>query len=267
MKKILLCLLVLFFLVSCASVNPFNDERPFIGAIAEDGKYLFTTTDSEAILSLPIKINRVSGSFDPDTGVLFGAIEGAFSKTIVTAGIDASGQFTKAKEDGFTYWTHKESGIQVTVPASDIILFSTSRVKEVYDRTFGEKDYESRLDGSVIKDLFSSVSGLYVNRPTQLPQTDLDLSEAAVERFDHIIIIADTETYDTGFTLTTREYSDSFFKLLKAAYTTMLKKNSQKIDLQYLKQIITQDGTTVRLLDQSLDENYILGIIQNRVNI
>lgn len=259
MKKILLLSAIVLMLVSCASVNPFTEDNPFVGAIAEDGKYIFTTTDHEEILSLPLEIERVSGSFDPQTEVLFGAIEGKFSKTIVTAGLNASGQFTKIKGSSTTYWVHKESKIELTVPASGIILFSTENVQQIYDRYFVEKK-TGKLEPQIISDLYSNVSGMYVKNPKQLPEMDMDLSGFAVERFDFVILVADQEKYSTSFTLTSEEYANSFFTVLKASYVTMLRQNGQKPDTEYLKLIITQEGNTVNLLDQKMDKNYILRI-------
>ncbi|MCR5761586.1 MAG: hypothetical protein K6F82_06315 [Sphaerochaetaceae bacterium] len=258
-RKILLISAIVLSLVSCASMNPFTEENPFIGAIAEDGKYIFTTTDYESILSLPIDIQRISGSYDPQTETMYGVIEGDFSKTIVNAGIKASGQFTKNKEDKLTYYVHNETGIQVTVPASGIILFSTDNIKEIYNRYF-TKEKETVLDRDIISKLYSDVSGVYVKSPTELPQTGIDLSDAAVERFDYILLISDYDKFDTAFTLTTEEYADSFFKLLKAAYISMLKQNGEKADVSYLKLIITQEGNTIYLKDQDLEKNYVLQI-------
>ncbi len=259
MKKILLLSAIVLMLASCASVNPFTEDNPFVGAIAEDGKYIFTTTDYEEFLSLPLEIERVSGSFDPQTEVLFGAIEGKFSKTIVTAGLNASGQFTKKKGSSITYWIHKESAIEVYVPASGIILFSTANVEQIYEKYFVEKK-SNKLEPQIISSLYSNTSALYVKNPKKLPEMDMDLSGFAVDRFDFILLVADKEKYSTAFNLTTEEYANSFFTVLKASYVTMLRQNGQKPDTEYLKLIITQEGNTVNLLDQKMDKNYILRI-------
>ncbi len=264
MKKILLFSAVVLLLVSCASVNPFTDEKPFVSAIAEDGKYIFTTTDYESFISLPLDVERVSGSLDPDTGILYGAIEGKFSKTIVTAAVNASGQFDKIKGSSSTYWIHKESKMEVAVPASGIILFSTKDIESIYEKLFVEKELSS-LEPEIINSLYSDVSGLYVKNPTELPKMDMDLTGFAVDRFDFILLVADSESYDASFTLTTQEYTDSFFTILKAAYVTMLRQKGERPNTEYLSLIITKDEKTVHLLDQKLDKNYILQLINGEL--
>lgn len=259
MKKILFILAVLLMLSSCASMNPFTDENPFIEAAAEDGKYLFTTTDTTSLLSLPVKISRISLSYDPQSEHLFGAVEGKFSKSVITAGINASGQFKKIKENGFTYWIHEESSIQITVPSSGLILFSTSDVKEVYDRFF-DSDEKPSLDKKLVTRLMTSVNAVFVSKPEVFPDTDLDLSDATVSRFDSILMTGGVETYDTEFTLTTEEYASSFFKLLKGAYVSMLRKNGEKVDTSLLSEIITKEGNTVILKGQKTKESSLFKI-------
>lgn len=260
---VLFAVLATLILASCATSNPFGEANPFVYAIGEEGSYVFTTTDRETVKAFadfgPLDYRRVTGCYDPYTGDMYGAVEGSFGKGTVDTALDLSGQFEKVT-DTITYYIHKESGLQLYVPARGILLFSSTDVAALYKSTFLEASRTVNPDLALR--ILSSATGVYVYRPWKLPDFGFNLSDASTERFESIVILSDNVKYNVLFNMTAKEYAHSFITLLKAAYTTALREAGQRTDVAYLKSIILEDGSTVMLLDQEFDSS-LLGNLFN----
>lgn len=256
------CLLLCLVLVSCATTNPFGDDNPYVYGIGDRGQYVFTTTDrgtAQVFANLEVlDYSRVTGCFDPATGFMYGAIEGSFGKTAVNTALGLSGQFEKNRS-GITYWTHKESGMQVFVPANGIVLFASEDIESVYDTTYLNP---SRGTDTILADrILGASTGVYVSSPLLMPDLGFNIADAAMERFDFILLISDGIKYDVLFGLTDSSFADSFLTLLRSAYVGALREAGKKVDTSYLRQIILKDGTTVYLKDQDYTYELVPSIL------
>ncbi len=256
---VVLCLL----LASCATPNPYGEENPYVYVIGQKGSYVFSTTDSEVASNFadlgPLQYRRVTGCLDPVTGRMYGAIEGDFRKGYVNTGLSVSGQFDKIRGKGLTYWKHRESGIELAVPANGIILFATDGIAGVVESTFTNPVLNERTD--LASRIISVDTGVYVEKPVVMPDVGLDLDGAATERFDYIMLLADTSKYDLDFGLTTENYASSFLTLLRAAYVAALKEAGEKVNVSALKDIVFSSGKNVYLKEQVFDKKIISSIM------
>ena len=269
MRKALLpvfCVVLCFILASCATQNPFGEKNPYVYVIGQKGSYVFSTTDKEVAQSFaeldPLEYKRVTGCFDPLTGRMYGAIEGDFKRGIVNTGLSLSGQFEKVREKDFSYWKHKDSGIELFVPANGIILFATSGIADVRQSTFLNPVPTERADLASV--IVSVDTGVYVNEPVEIPDVGLDLDSAAAEKFDYIMLLANGNRYDLDFGLKTEDYASTFLTLLRAAYVTALREAGEKVDVKALKDIVYGSGKTVYLKEQVLDNKIITSILTEK---
>ena len=255
---------VLFLFFSCATNNPFTDQDPYVSALGDVGSYIFTTTDQDLISRFidikQIRFTRVSGVYDPVTQRYYGALEGKFSKFVAETGISLSKEFKKEKIGKLTVWTYEKNNIQLTIPSNGVILFASDDLVSVYEKTF--KFRERKISEIIISMLVNASSAMYVQSPSVMPDFGLDLSESVMERFDYILATVNEENkYSVNFTLITREYSDSFFKLIKMAYTTEERRKGVKNDINHLKTILTQEDLSVFLKDQDFTDELFLNMI------
>ncbi len=259
---VVLCLV----LASCATQNPFGEENPYVYVIGQKGSYVFSTTDKEVAQSFaelePLEYSRVTGCFDPLTGRMYGAIEGDFRRGSVNTGLSLSGQFEKVKDTGITFWRHRESGIELYVPANGIILFATSGISDVRQSTFINPVPSERAD--LASRIISVQTGVYVDEPVSIPDVGLDLDSASSEKFDYIILLAEGRKYDLDFGLKTEDYASTFLTLLRAAYVASLREAGEKVDVSLLKNIVYSNGKNVYLKEQVFDNSIITSIMTEK---
>lgn len=261
-----LAVVLSLILASCATQNPFGEKNPYVYVIGQKGSYVFSTTDKEVAESFAeldaLEYKRVTGCFDPLTGRMYGAIEGDFRKGTVNTGLSVSGQFEKVKDGEITYWKHRESGIELFVPANGIILFATSGIADVIQRTFINPVPSARAD--LASSIISVQTGVYVNEPVLMPDLGLDLDSASAERFDYIMLLSDGKKYDLDFGLKTEDYASTFLTLLRAAYVTALREAGEKVDVGVLKNMVYSNGKTVYLKEQVFDNRIITSIMTEK---
>lgn len=254
---------LLILLVSCGTTSPYGEKNPFVYSIGQEGSYVFTTTDKETIAALAdidkLKINRVTGCYDPETGLFYGAVEGSFSKGIVNTGLSVSKQVQKVRGSKITYYRQTDGDLCFYAPSNGILFFANYDIENLYLSIFKEKT--AQADTVLASKILSASSGMYVKSPTMIPDLGLGLSKETAERFDSIVLLSDSEKYSVDFSLRTQDFSDSFFKLIKTAYTTALKEAGEKIDVNQLKVVILQNGLTVTLTDQDYDPSVFTGMI------
>ena len=254
--------LILFLLVSCGTSNPFGEKNPIVYSMGQEGSYVFTTTDRETVSAFvdldKISYNRLTGCFDPQTGVFYGAVEGKFKKSIVNTGLSFSKELEKVKGDYITYYRQGDGGLCFYVPANGIVFFANSDIERLYKSVF--IDHSQSPDPALSTAILTASTGVYVRSPKEILNIGLDLSSENAERFDYMLLLSDSRKYSVDFSLKTQGYSDSFFKLIKTAYTTSLKEKGEKIDLAYLKDIIVQHGLKVTLSDQEYSPSVFAGV-------
>lgn len=262
-KFLPVAVILLILLVSCGTSNPFGEKNPFVYSIEQEGSYVFTTTDKNTVNSFadfgPLEYKRVSGFYNPDSGLFCGAVEGSFSKAAVNTAMSVSKQFEKVKEGKFTFYRLKEGGLQLYAPANGIILFSNGSVSDLYAQSFVNKTENSHAE--LATRILSASTGVYVYSPTVLPDLGFDISAEAAERFDYIVILSDSEKYNAEFSMKTDKFADSFLTLIRTAYTTALREKGEKIYTTYLKTIMLKKDNSVYLLEQDYDSKLISGIL------
>lgn len=243
---------IMLLLVSCGTSNPFGEKNPIVYSIGQEGSYVFTTTDKETVKAVvdldKLNYKRVSGVYNPQSGVLYGAVEGSFSRGIINTGLSFSKDLKKVKGDKITYYSLADGTMSFYVPANGIVFFANSDIERYYNSVF--IDHTEQSDPALSTAILSESTGVYVINPSVIPNIGFDFSDQNAERFNYLLLLSDSVKYCLKFGLKTHNYSDSFFKLIKASYTTSLKEQGIKPDLNYLKNIIVQDGLIVTLSDQ-----------------
>ena len=269
--KFISIIFIAFFFFSCATNNPFTDNNPYVSVIGEPGDYIFTTSDQALINQFvsveKVSFYRISGSYNPVNQNYYGALEGKFSKFIAETGLNLSNEFKKIKINNLNVWVHNKSSLQIVVPANGIILFANKDIDSVYEMTYKFK--ETRLSPEITRSLINAETSLYIKKPSVMPNFGLDLSDSSLERFDYIFLSVNkndnSKKYSVEFSMTSQVFSDSFFKLIKMAYTTAKRQEGIRPSVEQLKETITQELKSVYLKNQDYSDEIVLDIIDVKI--
>ena len=260
---LVLCVCLLVFVPSCAHKSPLKDKM-FIQSYGMDGQFVITVdaskldlgeyvdTSSSEVSYITERMSRLSIILFDKTGQYAdypadlsgydfdGAIEGNYSKLLLTTALKVSGLFTQEKgESGLKFFVDEASGLQAAVPANGIILFSSDSVENSYETTF-ESDAKLISDEQAQK-LASCELGLYVSNPKTLMDLGLEVPQSALENIEYILLMLNGDTLSIDFKLKTEALAKSFSIIIKGSYVGQLRRAGEKIDFEQLKQQFVQE--------------------------
>ncbi|MBR4120142.1 MAG: hypothetical protein IKT95_00120, partial [Spirochaetales bacterium] len=186
----------------------------------------------------------------------YGAIEGDFSKKLVSGALNLSSLFTRSK-DGKTklkFYVDNESGLEVAIPADGIILFSNTDVVENYNQTYTEGRTTYISDEDALK-LSASQIGIYVANPRTMIDLGFEITEQSLENMDSILLVMDDDRITVDFRIKSEELASSFSVLIKASYVGNLRREGVKVNVSELKEMFTQELATVSVNGMPLTED------------
>ena len=285
-RFISLTLLLLFLLSSCVTRSPIGDEQYFQG-LGLDGEFVITInaqlldvdqfiqSDDTAVNYITERMTRLSialydskGTAGPVTEDFsefdyYGAVEGDFSKTLVNSALSVSSAFTSSKDKGtkLRFFIDTQSGLEAAVPANGIILFSTTDVVENYTQTYTEGRTAHISDEDAAK-LAASQVGVYVSNPRTMIDLGFYINEVALSNIDSILMVMDDDTISAEFRLKSDDLADSFSILIKAGYIGNLRREGKKVNVSELKEMFTQELSTVNVNGMKLSEEQKDSILQ-----
>ena len=285
-RFISLTLLLLFLLSSCVTRSPIGDEQYFQG-LGLDGEFVITInaqlldvdqfiqSDDTAVNYITERMTRLSialydskgtaGSVTEDFSEFdyYGAVEGDFSKTLVNSALSVSSAFTSSKDKGtkLRFFIDTQSGLEAAVPANGIILFSTTDVVENFSQTYTEGRTAHISDEDAAK-LAASQVGVYVSNPRTMIDLGFDINEVALSNIDSILMVMDDDTISAEFRLKSDDLADSFSILIKAGYIGNLRREGKKVNVSELKEMFTQELSTVNVNGMKLSEEQKDSILQ-----
>ena len=91
-----------------------------------------------------------------------------------------------------------------------------------------------------------------------------DINEVALSNIDSILMVMDDDTISAEFRLKSDDLADSFSILIKAGYIGNLRREGKKVNVSELKEMFTQELSTVNVNGMKLSEeqkNTILQVI------
>lgn len=284
-RATLFALALTMLLASCATIRPYGAEHYF-QALALDGQLVITINadlldlnsyldsyldaDSESAKTVLDRISRLSIALKTptDTGSLpqspsgfsqydfYGAIEGNFPKSLVNTALSLTGIFDKSTDpsSNLKFYVDNNSGLQLAVPNSDIILFSSTSVSENISTTYTSQrpKYISDADAQRLAD---SQIGIYIASPTAMIDLGFDISEQVISNIDSVLILLNDNTLYIDFRLKSEELADSFSILIKGAYISSLRRAGIKPDFDQLRQMFTQQLNTVTVNGMPLTDS------------
>lgn len=285
-RFISLTLLLLFLLSSCVTRSPIGDEQYFQG-LGLDGEFVITInaqlldvdqfiqSDDTAVNYITERMTRLSialydskGTAGPVTEDFsefdyYGAVEGDFSKTLVNSALSVSSAFTSSRDKGtkLRFFIDTQSGLEAAVPANGIIMFSTTDVVENYTQTYTEGRAAHISDEDAAK-LAASQVGVYVSNPRTMIDLGFDINEVALSNIDSILMVMDDDTISAEFRLKSDDLADSFSILIKAGYIGNLRREGKKVNVSELKEMFTQELSTVNVNGMKLSEEQKDSILQ-----
>lgn len=285
-RFIFLTLLLLFLLSSCVTRSPIGDEQYFQG-LGLDGEFVITInaqlldvdqyiqSDDTAVNYITERMTRLSialydskGTAGPVTEDFsefdyYGAVEGDFSKTLVNSALSVSSAFTssKDKKTKLRFFVDERSGLEAAVPANGIILFSTTDVVDNYNQTYTEGRAAHISDEDAAK-LAASQVGVYVSNPRTMIDLGFEINEVALSNIDSILMVMDDDTISAEFRLKSEDLADSFSILIKAGYIGNLRREGKKVNVSELKEMFTQELSTVNVNGMKLSEEQKDSILQ-----
>ena len=285
-RFIFLTLLLLLLLSSCVTRRPIGDEQYFQG-LGLDGEFVITinaelldvdqyiNSDDAAVSYITDRMTRLSialydskGTAGPVTEDFsefdyYGAVEGDFSKTLVNSALTVSSAFTSSKDKAtkLKFFVDSQSGLEAAVPANGIILFSTTDVVENYKQTYTEGRSANISDEDAAR-LAASQVGVYVSNPRTMIDLGFEINETALSNIDSILMLMDDDTITADFRIKSEELADSFSVLIKAGYIGNLRREGKKVNVSELKDMFTQELSTVSVNGMVLTEEQKDSIIQ-----
>ena len=285
-RFIFLTLLFMLLLSSCVTKRPIGDEQYFQG-LGLDGEFVITInaqlldvdqyiqSDDTAVNYITERMTRLSialydskGTAGPATEDFsefdyYGAVEGDFSKTLVNSALSVSSAFTssKDKKTKLRFFVDERSGLEAAVPANGIILFSTTDVVDNYSQTYTEGRPKHISDEDSAK-LAASQVGVYVSNPKTMIDLGFEINETALSNIDSILMVMDDDTISAEFRLKSEELADSFSILIKAGYIGNLRRDGKKVNVSELKEMFTQELSTVNVNGMTLSDEQKESILQ-----
>ena len=278
-RSVLLAIVCVLLLVSCVTKNPIGDQEYFQG-LGLDGEFVITInadlldvseyieSEDAAVTYITERMSRLSlalvdrrSDVPPVTSEFtefdyYGAIEGDFSKKLVSGALNLSSLFTRSK-DGKTklkFYVDNESGLEVAIPADGIILFSNTDVVENYNQTYTEGRTTYISDEDALK-LSASQIGIYVANPRTMIDLGFEITEQSLENMDSILLVMDDDKITVDFRIKSEELASSFSVLIKASYVGNLRREGVKVNVSELKEMFTQELATVSVNGMPLTED------------
>ena len=278
-RSVFLTIVCVLLLASCVTKNPIGDQEYFQG-LGLDGEFVITVnadlldvseyveSEDAAVSYITERMSRLSlalvdrrSDVPPVTSEFtefdyYGAIEGDFSKKLVSGALNLSSLFTSSK-DGKTklkFYVDNESGLEVAIPADGIILFSNTDVVENYNQTYteGRTTYISDEDA---QKLSASQIGIYVANPRTMIDLGFEITEQSLENMDSILLVMDDDRITVDFRIKSEELASSFSVLIKASYVGNLRREGVKVNVSELKERFTQELATVSVNGMPLTED------------
>ncbi len=270
---------ILALVPSCAHKSPLKDKM-FIQSYGMDGQFVITVdatklnlgeyvdTSSSDVDYVAQRMSRLSIVLFDKTGEYLdypadlsvydfdGAIEGDYSKTLLSAALKMSNLFTAEKgESGLKLFVDETSGLQVAIPSNGIILFSSDSVEESYQSTF--KSSEKLISDDQAQKLASCEIGIYVSNPKTLIDLGLDVPRSSLENIEYILLMLNGDTFSIDFKLKNEELAKSFSVIIKGSYVGQLRRAGETIDFEQLKEQFVQefDMVSVKNLGLTQEQN------------
>ncbi len=270
---------ILALVPSCAHKSPLKDKM-FIQSYGMDGQFVITVdatklnlgeyvdTSSSDVDYVAQRMSRLSIVLFDKTGEYLdypadlsvydfdGAIEGDYSKTLLSAALKMSNLFTPEKgESGLKLFVDETSGLQVAIPSNGIILFSSDSVEESYQSTF--KSSEKLISDEQAQKLASCEIGIYVSNPKTLIDLGLDVPRSSLENIEYILLMLNGDTFSIDFKLKNEELAKSFSVIIKGSYVGQLRRAGETIDFEQLKEQFVQefDMVSVKNLGLTQEQN------------
>ena len=277
-RSVFLTIVCVLLLASCVTKNPIGDQEYFQG-LGLDGEFVITVnadlldvseyveSEDAAVSYITERMSRLSlalvdrrSDVPPVTSEFtefdyYGAIEGDFSKKLVSGALNLSSLFTRSK-DGKTklkFYVDNESGLEVAIPADGIILFSNTDVVDNYNQTYTEGRTTYISDEDALK-LSASQIGIYVANPRTMIDLGFEITEQSLENMDSILLVMDDDKITIDFRIKSEELASSFSVLIKASYVGNLRREGVKVNVSELKEMFTQELSTVRVNGMPLTE-------------
>ena len=278
-RTVFLTIVCVLLLASCVTKNPIGDQEYFQG-LGLDGEFVITVnadlldvseyveSEDAAVTYITERMSRLSlalvdrrSDVPPVTSEFtefdyYGAIEGDFSKKLVSGALNLSSLFTRSK-DGKTklkFYVDNESGLEVAIPADGIILFSNTDVVENYNQTYTEGRTTYISDEDALK-LSASQIGIYVANPRTMIDLGFEITEQSLENMDSILLVMDDDRITVDFRIKSEELASSFSVLIKASYVGNLRREGVKVNVSELKEMFTQELATVSVNGMPLTED------------
>ena len=277
-RTVFLTIVCVLLLASCVTKNPIGDQEYFQG-LGLDGEFVITVnadlldvseyveSEDAAVTYITERMSRLSLALrDRRTDVppvtteftefdFYGAIEGDFSKKLVNGALSLSSLFSSSKDSKtkLKFYVDNESGLEVAVPADGIILFSNTDVVENYNQTYteGRTTYISEEDALKLS---ASQIGIYVANPRTMIDLGFEITEQSLENMDSILLVMDDDKITVDFRIKSEELASSFSVLIKANYVGNLRREGVKVNVSELKEMFTQELSTVKVNGMPLTE-------------
>ncbi len=276
---LLLILFVVFLCVSCVHTTPLKD-RMYIQSFGTDGQFVITVDSSrfnleeianEAGLEMSSSTTYLTERMSRFSIVLFdgsgqnsypadfstmdfeGAIEGNYSKTILNTALKTIETFDKVKsESGLKYFADTQTGLELSVPANGIILFSSSDVENNYNLAL--KTADKIISDELAQKLSSCAIGIYVSNPKTMLDVGLGIPQSSLENIEYMLMTIDGDILACEFKLKNESLAKSFSVLIKASYVGDLRREGLPIDIKTLKEQFVQEFDMVYVKDLGLNE-------------
>ncbi len=282
---LILVLMMIIFFTSCTHTTPFKDDYYF-RALGDKGDVVVTLNvdnsrelyedvatqqDTSALDPIVERSDRISLSIDTSTSAeepsYYGGIEGNFGRFSTSTALLFNSEWEKVKTSTLTYFDNPNTGLQVAIPKSGIVLFSNDDIEKVFTKTFKEREIFVPYD--IAKELGEGLFGLYIEDPDDISLFTDAIPKTMLMSIDSVwcVLTGQKDDYRLFGEIRTKNTQSSrvLGTLLKMSYFVQIKK--LKYTVEGWEDAIRTDQNIIQIENMYLENDKVTelfsGLLKN----
>ncbi len=276
---LLLCAGVVLILTGCAHTTPFKDDYYFraLGRPSEmvvtmnldNSRELYEEVakqqDTASIDAIVTRSDRISVSIDtPSEGSdeprYYGGVEGNFGYLTANTALLVSKDWKRQEKDSVAYFGNDNTDLKVTIPKNGIVIFSNDDIKDVYMKTYKER--ELFIPYKISQKMGEGLFGMYLESPDDIMYVTDEFPRTMLLSIDSVWLVVTGQKDDyrvTGMVETkNRQASRVFGTLLKMNY--LMRIRAMENPIGQWQDDIQIDDQDIMIENMYIDNEMVMGL-------
>lgn len=287
-KAVVLCVCIVLFLSSCASLA--KKERPYyqFQGMAQSGTIVATVdalAEPELVASafgslteFAKRARRVSLSLTPtnDTYPLdqlslaaYGVVEGDYPRFLLNTGMMYARELSqKGNADGLSWFSQKDGALSLYTPKNDELVFTNGPYESAY------ASYKARqrlITDEMALQMADASIALYAYEPQTFFDLGLNLPQTVFQQAREVLLLIhqgqDIYTIDAFIQMETPKLATTLSQMVRSGYLARLKKDKVPFKLADLKLMFLLDEDLVSIVEMPLSEEQMQMLKQSLTGV